>query len=73
MVPEDVSEWLDVGGDSTYILIVAVVRQDRRRRVSAAEQALFGIDTLIVAALEIPAVTRVGYSAPVKTVHQQTK
>ena len=69
---EDVSEWFDLGCDSPYMLIVADVRQDRRRRVSAEEQALFGIDKLNVARSEIPAVTHVDYSARIQTVHQQT-
>src|SRR3546814_12802864 len=40
--------------------------------MSAAQQALFGIDKLNVARSEIPAVTHVDYSARIQTVHADT-
>jgi carbamoyltransferase len=69
---EDVSEWFDLTSDSPYMLIVAEVRKDKHRAMSAAEQALFGIDKLNVSRSEIPAVTHVDYSARVQTVHGDT-
>jgi carbamoyltransferase len=69
---EDVSEWFDLASDSPYMLIVADVRKDKHRAMSAAEQALFGIDKLNVARSEIPAVTHVDYSARIQTVHRDT-
>jgi len=69
---EDVSEWFDLSSDSPYMLIVAEVREDKRRRMSAEELALFGIDKLNVARSEIPAVTHVDYSARIQTVHGNT-
>jgi carbamoyltransferase len=69
---EDVSEWFDLGCDSPYMLVVADVKQDKHRAMSAAEQALFGIDKLNVARSEIPAVTHVDYSARIQTVHGDT-
>jgi carbamoyltransferase len=69
---EDVSDWFDLGCDSPYMLIVADVREDKRRNMTAEELALFGIDKLNVARSEIPAVTHVDYSARIQTVHQQT-
>ena len=54
------------------MLIVADVRPDKRRQMTAAEQALFGIDKLNVSRSEIPAVTHVDYSARIQTVHQDT-
>jgi carbamoyltransferase len=69
---EDVSEWFDLDSDSPYMLIVADVRKDRHRAMSAAQQALFGIDKLNVARSEIPAVTHVDYSARIQTVHRDT-
>src|SRR5207248_11547380 len=58
--------------DSPYMLIVADVRKDRRRTMTANEQALFGIDKLNIARSEIPAVTHVDYSARIQTVHANT-
>ena len=65
-------DWFDLKSDSPYMLIVADVRQDKRRQMTAAEQALFGIDKLNVPRSEIPAVTHVDYSARIQTVHRDT-
>jgi carbamoyltransferase len=69
---EDVSEWFDLASDSPYMLVVADVRKDKRRAMSADEHALFGIDKLDVSRSEIPAVTHVDYSARIQTVHADT-
>ena len=69
---EDVAEWFEMDSDSPYMLLVANVAQEKRRQMTAEEQALFGIDKLNVPRSEIPAVTHVDYSARVQTVHQQT-
>ena len=69
---EDVADWFDLDVDSPYMLLVAGVRDDRRRRMTNEEQALFGIDKLNVARSEIPAVTHVDYSARIQTVHADT-
>jgi carbamoyltransferase len=69
---EDASEWFDLACDSPYMLLVAEVRQDKRRHMTADEQALFGIDKLNVSRSEIPAVTHVDYSARIQTVHRDT-
>ena len=69
---EDVSEWFDLTSDSPYMLVVADVREDKRRHMTANEQALVGIDKLNVSRSEIPAVTHVDYSARIQTVHGNT-
>jgi carbamoyltransferase len=69
---EDVSDWFELDADSPYMLLVADVKKERRRRMTEAEEALFGIDKLNVARSEIPAVTHVDYSARVQTVHADT-
>ena len=69
---EDVSEWFDINSDSPYMLIVADVREGRRRTMTEHERALFGIDKLNVARSEIPAVTHVDYSARIQTVDSET-
>jgi carbamoyltransferase len=69
---EDVAEWFDLDSDSPYMLIVANVRQDKRRRMSPDEETLFGIDKLNVSRSEIPAVTHVDYSARIQTVSSDT-
>ena len=69
---EKVSEWFEIDSESPYMLLVADVRADRRRNMSEAEKALFGIDKLNVKRSDIPAVTHVDYSARVQTVRQET-
>jgi carbamoyltransferase len=69
---EDVSEWFELASDSPYMLLVADVRADKRRHMTADEEALFGIDKLNVSRSEIPAVTHVDYSARIQTVHSDT-
>ncbi len=69
---EDARHWFEIDCESPYMLLVADVRQDRRRSMSAEEQALFGIDKLNVVRSQIPAVTHVDYSARVQTVHANT-
>jgi carbamoyltransferase len=69
---EDVAEWFELDSDSPYMLIVADVGADRRRAMTADEQALFGIDKLNVSRSEIPAVTHIDYSARIQTVSRDT-
>jgi carbamoyltransferase len=69
---EDVSDWFELDVDSPYMLLVADVKRERRRRMTNEEEALFGIDKLNVARSDIPAVTHVDYSARVQTVHSDT-
>ncbi|MGE0030153.1 MAG: carbamoyltransferase [Steroidobacteraceae bacterium] len=69
---EDVSDWFEIDSDSPYMLLVTDVVKNRRRAMTTAEQALFGIDKLNVPRSEIPAVTHVDYSARVQTIHQDT-
>ena len=69
---EDVADYFDLDEDSPYMLLVADVKRNRRRRMSAEEERLFGIDKLNVMRSDIPAVTHVDYSARIQTVHKET-
>jgi carbamoyltransferase len=69
---EDVADWFELDSDSPYMLIVADVRLDKHRAMTAAEQALFGIDKLNISRSEIPAVTHIDYSARIQTVSPAT-
>ncbi len=72
VLAERVSDWFELGSDSPYMLLVAPVKTERRRAMTDAELALFGIDKLNVPRSEIPAVTHVDYSARIQTVHAET-
>jgi carbamoyltransferase len=69
---EDVADWFEHDTDSPYMLFVANVVEERRRKMSAEEDALFGIEKLNVPRSDIPAVTHVDYSARIQTVHEDT-
>ncbi|SFG93905.1 carbamoyltransferase [Palleronia marisminoris] len=72
VLAEKVHEWFELEEPSPYMLIVADVRPEHRRRMSDADERLFGIDKLNVPRSSIPAVTHVDYSARVQTVHSET-
>jgi carbamoyltransferase len=69
---ERCADYFDLDCESPYMLLVAPVREHRRRRMTDEEQRLFGIEKLNVSRSEIPAVTHVDYSARVQTVSEQT-
>jgi carbamoyltransferase len=65
---ERVGDYFELDEDSPYMLLVAPVRQDRRRPITAEEESRWGIEKLKVQRSEIPAVTHVDYSARIQTV-----
>jgi len=69
---ERVAEWFQLDVDSPYMLLVADVKPEHCRKMTAAEQALFGIAKLNAQRSEIPAVTHIDYSARIQTVHRET-
>lgn len=69
---EDVAAYFELDEASPYMLLVADVKHNRRRAMSANEEELFGIDKLNVTRSDLPAVTHVDYSARVQTVHSET-
>lgn len=69
---EHVSDWFDLDGDSSYMLLVADVHKNKQMSMTEEQQKLFGIDKLNVPRSEIPAVTHVDYSARIQTVHEST-
>jgi carbamoyltransferase len=69
---EDVADWFDLDCDSPYMLLVADVAKKHRRKMTKAEEALFGIDKLNVPRSSLPAITHVDYSARIQTVHRET-
>jgi carbamoyltransferase len=54
------------------MLLVAEVAAAQRRKMTAKEEGLWGIEKLNVKRSEIPAVTHVDYSARIQTVRRET-
>ncbi len=69
---ERVSDYFDLDVDSPFMLLVALVRADRRLPMTAEQQALWGIDRLRVPRSDLPAITHVDYSARIQTVCRET-
>jgi carbamoyltransferase len=72
VLSEHASDWFEIDAASPYMLMVADLVKDRRRAMTAEEQARFGIEKLNAIRSEIPAVTHVDYSARIQTVHRDT-
>jgi len=68
---EQVAEWFDLDQDSPYMMLVADVAEGHRRKMTADEEKLWGIDKLNVKRSDIPAVTHVDYSARIQTVRRE--
>ena len=69
---EHVGKWFEHETDSSYMLLVANVKEDKRLAMTDEERALFGIDKLNVPRSSVPAITHVDYSARIQTVHSDT-
>lgn len=72
VIEERVSDYFEIDRPSPYMLLVAQVKDDKKRAVAEADQKLFGIDKLNVVRSEIPAITHVDYSARIQTVSKRT-
>jgi carbamoyltransferase len=68
---ERVADYFELDCDSPYMLLVAPVRADRRRLMTAEEERLFGIEKLNVPRSDLPAITHVDYSARIQTVSEE--
>ncbi len=69
---EDVNDWFEQDSESPYMLLVAAVRKNKRRKMTSDEETLFGIDKLNIPRSSVPAITHVDYSARIQTVHAET-
>ena len=71
VLSEHAGDYFEIDRESPYMLLVAPVRQEIRRGVSAEEESRFGMDKLRVVRSTIPAITHVDYSARLQTVNAQ--
>ena len=69
---ECVSDWFEIDRKSPYMLLVAPVKEDKRKLMTEEQEKLFGIEKLNIPRSELPAVTHVDYSARIQTIHQET-
>jgi carbamoyltransferase len=67
VLKEYVSDWFELDRESPYMLLVAPLKENRRKK-SDAEGSVRGFDKLKLIGSEIPAVTHVDYSARIQTI-----
>ena len=72
IIREELSNWFDLDCDSPYMLLVADIKENKKKEMNESEKRLFGIEKLNIKRSDIPAVTHVDYSARVQTVHTNT-
>ncbi len=72
ILEEDVAKQFEIDKKSPYMLLVAPIKKELRKKMTNEEINLFGIDKLNVPRSEIPAVTHVDYSARIQTVSKIT-
>ncbi len=66
------ADYFEIDKPSPYMLLVAPIRENLRKAMTAEQEGLFGIEKLNVARSDLPAITHVDYSARVQTVHPET-
>jgi len=71
VLKERAPDFFEIDRESPYMLLVASVREEIRRKMTEEEQRLFGIDKLNVVRSSIPAVTHLDYSARIQTVSEE--
>jgi len=71
ILKEKVADYFEMNCESPYMLLVAPVKQDKRRQMTPEEERLFGIDKLNVIRSDVPAITHVDYTARVQTVDRE--
>ncbi len=66
------SDLFDHEAESPYMLLVAPVREERRKKMTPEQEKLFGIEKLNILRSDVPSITHVDYSARIQTVHEET-
>jgi len=72
VLEEEVSTQFEMTAKSPYMLLVAPVKEELRKPMTAEQDKLFGIEKLNIPRSSIPAITHVDYSARVQTVSKET-
>ena len=72
ILEEDVSSQFDIDSKSPYMLLVAPIKKEFRKKMTDYEESLFGIDKLNIPRSNLPSITHVDYSARIQTVSKST-
>ena len=69
---EESSHYFDLNGPSPYMLLIADVKDDRKKPLPPDYQSLPWREKLYFLRSDLPAITHIDYSARLQTVHQDT-
>ena len=72
ILKEKVQDYFQINCESPYMLFVSEINEKIKKKMTDAEENLFGINKLNIIRSNIPSVTHVDYSARIQTVSQQT-
>jgi carbamoyltransferase len=72
VIAEHVSDYFEIDRASSYMLMVANIREDKQISMSEEQKSYFGLEKLNVVRSEVPAITHVDYSARIQSVNQET-
>ena len=65
---ENISDYFDIDRKSPYMLLVADVKQNKRKKISDKEKLYSGLKKLNVVRSELPAITHVDYSSRIQSI-----
>ncbi len=72
VLAEDCGQYFELKTASPYMLIVAPVKQERRKPMPAGYNAMPLMERLYVLRSDLPAITHIDFSARVQTIHKET-
>ena len=72
VLAEDCGDYFDLETASPYMLIVAPIKQERRKAMPAGYSEMPLMERLYVLRSDLPAITHIDFSARVQTIHKET-
>jgi len=72
VMEEDIADYFDLNRPSPYMLLVAPVRQDRRKPLPPDYDGLKMFDRLYRLRSDVPAITHIDYSARIQSISRST-
>ena len=72
ILEDDISNLFEINVKSPYMLLVAPVKNEIRKKMSKDQEELFGIEKLNISRSSLPAITHVDYSSRIQSVSEKT-